>query len=95
MEKTVAERRRALGRGLDSLLPGPRAVPVAPRVPDAAEPAGTQAGSEPAGARQTAAGPAGEKPEAERASELAQAGGIAGTSVAVPAIGRRPWQGDA
>jgi ParB family transcriptional regulator, chromosome partitioning protein len=31
-EKEKMEKRRALGRGLESLLPGPRAVPVTPRV---------------------------------------------------------------
>ena len=31
-EKEKMEKRRALGRGLESLLPGPRAVPVTPRL---------------------------------------------------------------
>jgi ParB family transcriptional regulator, chromosome partitioning protein len=32
----LAERRRALGRGLESLLPGPRVVPAAPTLPQSA-----------------------------------------------------------
>ena len=42
-EKEKAEKRRALGRGLDSLLPGPRAVSVIGSVPaPGTSPAGTQ-----------------------------------------------------
>ena len=32
----LAEKRRALGRGLESLLPGPRVVPAAPTLPQSA-----------------------------------------------------------
>jgi ParB family transcriptional regulator, chromosome partitioning protein len=36
----LAEKRRALGRGLESLLPGPRVVPAAPTLPQSARKAG-------------------------------------------------------
>jgi hypothetical protein len=36
LHEKVAEKRRALGRGLDSLLPGPRVVPAAPMIPQSA-----------------------------------------------------------
>ena len=49
-EKTI-EKRRALGRGLESLLPGPRAVPMAGTEPGAARAVETvPAGAEPASA---------------------------------------------
>ena len=32
----LAEKRRALGRGLESLLPGPRVVPATPTLPQTA-----------------------------------------------------------
>ena len=38
LSERLAEKRRALGRGLDSLLPGPRAVPTAPFVPPVVAP---------------------------------------------------------
>src|SRR5271165_6877088 len=41
VHEKVVEKRRALGRGLDSLLPGPRVVtPTAAAIPVAAAPAG-------------------------------------------------------
>src|SRR5216683_2621492 len=36
VHEKLAEKRRALGRGLESLLPGPRVVPVAPTLPQSA-----------------------------------------------------------
>ena len=33
VREKLAEKRRALGRGLESLLPGPRVVPAAPILP--------------------------------------------------------------
>jgi ParB family transcriptional regulator, chromosome partitioning protein len=36
VHEKLAEKRRALGRGLESLLPGPRVVPVAPSLPRSA-----------------------------------------------------------
>lgn len=36
VHEKLAEKRRALGRGLESLLPGPRVVPVAPTLPQRA-----------------------------------------------------------
>src|SRR5713101_5789755 len=36
VHEKLAEKRRALGRGLESLLPGPRVVPAAPTLPQSA-----------------------------------------------------------
>src|SRR6266851_6575382 len=36
LNEKLAEKRRALGRGLESLLPGPRVVPAAPTLPQSA-----------------------------------------------------------
>src|SRR5712692_5738470 len=36
LSEKLAEKRRALGRGLESLLPGPRVVPAAPTLPQSA-----------------------------------------------------------
>jgi ParB family chromosome partitioning protein len=41
----LAEKRRALGRGLESLLPGPRAVPAAPTLPQTARKDGAPDGA--------------------------------------------------
>src|SRR3954466_5793377 len=59
-DKEKMEKRRALGRGLASLLPGPRVVPQAPAVPSAAAPpsagpAGAAAATSPAVAHAAAA----------------------------------------
>jgi ParB family transcriptional regulator, chromosome partitioning protein len=59
-DKEKMEKRRALGRGLASLLPGPRVVPQAPAVASAAAPpsaghAGAAAGTSPAVAHAAAA----------------------------------------
>ena len=42
-QEKLAERRRALGRGLESLLPGPRVVPAAPTLPQSARKEGVPA----------------------------------------------------
>src|SRR6202023_1143437 len=36
LSEKLAEKRRALGRGLESLLPGPRVVPGSPTLPQSA-----------------------------------------------------------
>src|SRR5260370_30813245 len=36
LNEKLGEKRRALGRGLESLLPGPRVVPAAPTLPQSA-----------------------------------------------------------
>src|SRR5271155_4558624 len=41
----LAEKRRALGRGLESLLPGPRAVPATPALPQTARKDGASDGA--------------------------------------------------
>ena len=47
VSEKLAEKRRALGRGLESLLPGPRAVPAAPPLPQSTRKDGTpDAGSQ-------------------------------------------------
>jgi ParB family transcriptional regulator, chromosome partitioning protein len=43
----LAEKRRALGRGLESLLPGPRVVPAAPTLPQSARKDGAPDSQEP------------------------------------------------
>jgi ParB family transcriptional regulator, chromosome partitioning protein len=65
----LAERRRALGRGLESLLPGPRVVPAAPTLPQSARKDGAPAV------------PAAGVPEAPSSSSSELSGGRAGTSV--------------
>src|SRR5208282_1617657 len=64
----LAEKRRALGRGLESLLPGPRAVAAAPTVapPDVAPPAAL-----PQIVDELQAATAGHAPDGEHAFELA------------------------
>jgi ParB family transcriptional regulator, chromosome partitioning protein len=66
-QEKLAERRRALGRGLESLLPGPRVVPMAPTLPQSARKDGAPAGKDGA-------------PASSSSSELS--GGWAGTPVA-------------
>src|ERR1039457_7524433 len=43
VSEKLAEKRRALGRGLESLLPGPRVVPAAPTLPQSARKDGVPA----------------------------------------------------
>jgi len=43
VHEKLAEKRRALGRGLESLLPGPRVVPAAPTLPQSARKDGAPA----------------------------------------------------
>ena len=46
VSEKLAEKRRALGRGLESLLPGPRAVPAAPTLPQSTRKDAPDAGSQ-------------------------------------------------
>jgi ParB family transcriptional regulator, chromosome partitioning protein len=76
----VAEKRRALGRGLESLLPGPRVVPASSTLPPAAPtlPQSTRKDGAPDSSSSTASDP----------SDLpsAAAGGRAGTPVTSPEV---------
>ncbi len=47
ISEKLAEKRRALGRGLESLLPGPRVVTVAPTIPQSPRTDGTPAAASP------------------------------------------------
>ena len=55
----LAEKRRALGRGLESLLPGPRVVPAVPTLPQSARKDGAAASSSPAPSAEVELGRAG------------------------------------
>ena len=45
VSEKLAEKRRALGRGLESLLPGPRVVPASPTLPQSTRKDGAPASS--------------------------------------------------
>src|SRR5208337_2313942 len=70
----LAEKRRALGRGLDALLPGPRVLPAAPTLPQSAQKDGA-----PAAASSQVPGLRSQEP-----AEVA--GGRAGAAVATEAV---------
>ena len=71
----LAERRRALGRGLESLLPGPRVVPAVPTLPQSARKDGPPAvaphDAPPQIVDESQAAAAGHAPEGKHAFELA------------------------
>jgi ParB family chromosome partitioning protein len=70
----LAEKRRALGRGLESLLPGPRVVPAAPPLPQSARKDGAP------GASFSSSSSSSTSPVSASSTEFA--GGRAGTTVA-------------
>ncbi|MGA2981264.1 MAG: ParB/RepB/Spo0J family partition protein [Terriglobales bacterium] len=79
----LAEKRRALGRGLESLLPGPRVVPTAPTLPQSARKDGV-----PDGASSQVSDPSSQGGGRSLSSSLPSSGvdgGRAGTPVAPPA----------
>ena len=73
----LAEKRRALGRGLESLLPGPRVMPASPTLPQGMRKDGAPASSSLSASPAAAAPSSGFSFDAE--------GGRAGTPVAPPA----------
>jgi ParB family transcriptional regulator, chromosome partitioning protein len=88
-DKEKVEKRRALGRGLESLLPGPRVVPAAVPVPTGGADAGTRAGAPaPHSPREAAAqvAGAGVASQSGEAAELRSAGQ---PGAAVPTLSTR------
>jgi len=80
VHEKLAERRRALGRGLESLLPGPRVVPAAPTLPQSARKDGA-----PAPASSQFPVPSSQGPDLSLSSSLSSsAGGRAGAAVSPP-----------
>jgi len=78
VSEKLAEKRRALGRGLESLLPGPRVVPAPPTLPQSARKDGA-----PAVASSQFPVPSSQEPGSALASSSSGAdGGRAGTPVA-------------
>src|SRR5450631_4678294 len=89
LSEKLAEKRRALGRGLESLLPGPRVVPVpaAPTHPQSARKDGAPdgAGSQfPVVSSQEPASPLAPSSSSLSSFSLEVGGGRAGTPVAPP-----------
>jgi ParB family transcriptional regulator, chromosome partitioning protein len=87
-DKEKMEKRRALGRGLASLLPGPRVVPQAPAVASAAAPpsaghAGAAAATSPAVAHAAAAVVIAPHPSAP-AGDVADYGGVSAANPDLP-----------
>jgi len=87
-DKEKMEKRRALGRGLASLLPGPRGVPQAPAVASAAAPpsaghAGAAAATSPAVAHAAAAVVIAPHPSAP-AGDVADYGGVSAANPDLP-----------
>ena len=90
VSEKLAEKRRALGRGLESLLPGPRVVTASPTLPQSTRQDGAPA---PAGSQFPVL--SSQKPDSSLSSSAVSAdfsGGRAGTPVA-PSAALAGWAG--